>query len=314
MRCIRYSHFGGPDVLEWCEVPLPEPGPGQVRLRVAGAGVNPIDYKTRSGLGFAAQALGASFAFVPGYDVSGVVDALGEGVDDRVFGEALYGMVNFPLPAGAYSEFVVAAVSDLAPAPTRVSLAQAAGLPLAGMTAWQALFDVGQLQAGERVLVLAGAGGVGHLATQLAAWKGAHVSATASAAKHDFLRQHGVQQPLDYRDPVALQQSGPWDLILDLMGGAVGVQALDWLADGGRLVTVPTNTAAQLLERGTAAGRRVLAIRVQPSADQLGELAKWVDAGQLRLHVSATLPLRDASHAHTLIEQGHVQGKLILVP
>lgn len=314
MRQIFYSRFGGPDVLQLEHVAIPQPGPGQVRVRVAGCGVNPIDFKTRSGLGFVSQLLGQHFHFVPGYDASGVVDALGEGVTALAPGEAVFGMVNFPLSTGGYAEYVIAPVEQWVRAPAAMPLAHAGGLPLAGLTAWQALFDVGALQAGERVLVLAGAGGVGHLAVQLAAWKGAQVSATASAANHDFLRRHGVVNPLDYRDPAAIAQSGPWDLILDLMGGTVGEQALDWLAAKGRMVTVPTNTAAQLLEKGNAVGRTVVAIKVMPDPAQLKALATLVDQDALRLHVSAALALEEAASAHEKIEQGHVRGKLILVP
>lgn len=314
MRCICYRRFGGPEVLQLDEVPLPQPGPGEIRVRVAGCGVNPIDFKTRAGLGFVSQVLGAAFTFVPGYDVSGVVDAIGEGVASHAPGAPVFGMVNFPLPAGCYAEYVVAPVTQWAAAPTAIPLAHAGGLPLAGLTAWQALFDVGGLQAGERVLVLAGAGGVGHLAVQLAAWKGAQVSATASPGNHAFLRRHGVTLPLDYHDAAAIAGSGPWDLIVDLMGGTVGEQALAWLAPGGRMVTVPTNTAAALLQAGAAAGKIVRAIKVTPDTAQLAQLAALVDQGLLTLHVSAALQLEEAASAHATLEQGHVKGKLILVP
>ena len=140
------------------------------------------------------------------------------------------------------------------------------------------------------------------------------MSATASPANHDFLRRHGAALALDYRDPVAVGQHGPWDLILDLMGGAVGEQALGWLAPNGRMVTVPTNTAAQLLEKASGMARKVLAIKVQPDIAQLAQLATLVDNGQLRLHVSAALALEEAASAHEKMQQGHVKGKLILVP
>lgn len=314
MRRIFYTRFGGPDVLQLEHVPIPQPGPGQVRVRVAGIGINPIDFKTRSGLGFVSQMLGQRFHFVPGYDASGVVDALGDGVSGWALNDAVFGMVNLPLASGAYAEYVIAPAAQWARAPASIPLAHAGGLPLAGLTAWQALFDVGGLQAGERVLVLAGAGGVGHLAVQLAGWKGAQVSATASAANHEFLRRHGVTHALDYRDPATIAQHGPWDLILDLMGSAVGEQALDWLAEKGRMVTVPTNTAAQLLEKGSAQGRRVLATKVMPNTPQLEQLAMLVDQGRLRLHVSGAFALEEAASAHEKIEQGHVKGKLILLP
>lgn len=312
MRCIRMTRFGGPEVLELHEAPLPLPGPGQVRLKVAGAGVNPVDYKTRSGLGWAAQALGSAFSFVPGYDVSGTVEALGEGVSGRVPGDALCGLVNLPLPAGAYAEYLVADAQALVPAPRTVALADAAGLPLAGLTAWQALFEAGQLQPGERVLVLAGAGGVGHLAVQLAHGAGARVSTTASAANHVFLRERGAEQVLDYRVP-GWEQAGPWELILDLMGGSVGEQALAGLAPGGRQISVPTNTALALQQQGAAQGKTVRGLLVRPDRDILQRLVDQVDSGALRLHVQ-TVPLAQAADAHRRLEAGHVRGKQVLVP
>lgn len=314
MRRIFYTRFGGPDVLQLEHIPIPSPGPGQVRVRVAGIGVNPIDFKTRSGLGFVSQRLGQRFHFVPGYDVSGTVDALGDGADEWALNDPVFGMVNFPQGSGAYAEYVIAPATQWARAPASIPLAHAGGLPLAALTAWQALFDVGGLQAGERVLVLAGAGGVGHLAVQLAHWKGAQVSATASVANHEFLRRHGVTHALDYRDPATIEQLRPWDLILDLMGGAEGERALGWLAEKGRMVTVPTNTAAQLLEKGGVLGRSVLTIKVIPNTSQLKTLAALVDQHALRLHVSGAFALEEAASAHEHIEQGHVKGKLILVP
>ena len=221
---------------------------------------------------------------------------------------------RFPLPAGAYGEFVVADAKQWARAPTAIALAHAAGLPLAGLTAWQALFEVGALQAGERVLVLAGAGGVGHLAVQLAVEKGAIVSATASPRNHEFLRSQGVTLALDYADAESISRHGPWDLILDLMGGSIGEQALPWLAENGRMVTVPTNTAAQLVQKGAALGRMVLAIKVTPNTSQLAELAARVEQGKLHLHVSGAFALEEAGSAQQQLERGHVKGKLILVP
>ena len=170
--------------------------------------MNPIDFKTRSGLGFVSQTLGQRFHFVPGY-VSGVVDALSDGVSQWAPGDAVYGMVNFPLLPVPARNMWWRMREPGARAPQSI-LAHAGGLPPCGLTAWQALFDVGGLQSGERVLVLAGAGGVGHLSVQLAAWKGAtSVSATASPANHDFLRRHGAALALDYRDPCAVDHMAP---------------------------------------------------------------------------------------------------------
>ncbi len=314
MRHIFYSRFGGPEVLQQAQTDLPQPGPGQLRIRVAGIGLNPIDFKTRQGLGFVSQSLGQRFHFVPGYDVSGVVDALGPDADHCKLGDAVIGMVNFPLGGGAYSEYVVAPASEWVLAPQSIALAHGAALPLAGLTAWQALFEVGRLQAGERLLVLAGAGGVGHIATQLGQWCGAHVSATASEANGDFLRRHGVSVAMDYHLASWAENQPPWDLILDLMGGAVGLQALELLADGGRMVTVPTNTAPQLLQTGETRGKTVLAMTVSPNAAHLRQLVSLVDRGHLRLHISAAFSLDEVATAHEQLESGRTRGKLILVP
>ena len=312
MRQIFYTRFGGPDVLQLGHAEIPEPAPGQVLLKVAGCGLNPIDFKTREGKGFVSQTLGQHFRFVPGYDVSGVVVKTGANVSAFGPGDALFGMVNFPLSAGAYADYVVADAAVLAKAPVSLALPHAGGLALAGLTAWQALFDVGALQPGESVLVLAGAGGVGHLAVQLARWKGAQVSATASAANQDFLQQLGAQ-PLDYAAN-NLADHGPWDLVLDLMGGAIGAQAMQWLAPAGRMVTVPTNTAAQLLQQAQSEGRVVRDIKARVDSQQLAQMASLVDQGVLHLHVSGEFPLEQAAAAQAQLAQGHVRGKLILIP
>lgn len=314
MRRIFYSRFGGPEVLQFEQMDVPMPAPGQVRIRVAGIGLNPIDFKTRRGLGFVSQSLGQRFHFVPGYDVSGVIDAVGEGVNERAVGSPVFGMVNFPLGAGAYADYVVVNLNECVPAPQAIPLAHAAALPLAGLTAWQALFDVGQLKAGERVLVLAGAGGVGHLATQLARWKGAVVGATASSANQAFLRRHGVKQALDYQQPDWATSAAPWQLILDLVGGEVGLQAMAGLADTGRMVTVPTNTAAQLVEQGQALGKTVLPMKVSVHPDQLRQIGSLIDHQHLHLHISGAFSLDEAATAQEQLETGRTKGKLILVP
>ena len=313
MRRIFYSRFGGPEVLQLEHTAIPQPGPGQIRVRVAGCGVNPIDFKTRSGLGFVSQTLGQRFHFVPGYDVSGVVDALSDGVSQWAPGDAVYGMVNFPLPAGACAEYVVADAGTWArapqsiPWPTPVVCRLRASLPGRRCSMWVACNPVSGF----------GAGGCGRCRPSFCS---ACCMERRQRERHRIAGQSRFSASSRCRIGTGLSRSRsgwaawPWDLILDLMGGAVGEQALGWLAPNGRMVTVPTNTAAQLLEKASGMARKVLAIKVQPDIAQLAQLATLVDNGQLRLHVSAALALEEAASAHEKMQQGHVKGKLILVP
>ncbi|MBA54482.1 MAG: hypothetical protein CMK89_08515 [Pseudomonadales bacterium] len=316
MQALYYTEFGAADCMQLGDLPLPVVGKGEVLVKVTAAGLNPIDVKTRAGKGFVAAGLGEreSFCFVPGYDLAGTVETANEAF---AVGSPVIGMVNFPLTkagrgAGACAEYCAAVAADLVAAPKRVELALAAALPLAGLTAWQGLFQHGALQTGQRLLVLAGAGGVGHLAVQLGRSAGAEVGATASASNQDFLHSLGAQVCLDYSRPDALAAAGPWDLILDLMGGEVGRQALDWLAADGLMLTVPTLTAAELVAAGAAEGKRVQGYTVQPNKDQLIQLVELVDQGALNLHISHRLPMAQGPEAHRLLETGHMKGKVIL--
>src|SRR5689334_955208 len=196
MRAIVQHAFGGPEVLELDERPIPDPIATEVRVRVQAAGVNPVDWKTRAGLGAGA---GWGLPLCLGWDVAGVVDAVGPGVTRFAVGDPVFGMPWFPRPAGAYAEFVTAPSRHFARRPEGLGVVEAGGLALAGLTAWQCLVDVARVQPGQRVLVHAGAGGVGHLAVQIAKARGAHVIATASAAKHDLLAELGVDEAVDYR-------------------------------------------------------------------------------------------------------------------
>ncbi|WP_290584034.1 NADP-dependent oxidoreductase [Ketobacter sp.] len=309
MQALYYSRFGAADTLTLGALPMPEPAPGEVLVRVAAAGLNPIDVKTRAGKGFVAAQLGTAFRFVPGYDLAGEVASQHP---DWPAGTAVVGMVNFPLRGGACAEYCAVEAGVLVAAPRRIPLADAAGLPLAGLTAWQGLFQHGALTSGQRLLVLAGAGGVGHLAVQLGRWAGAEVAATASKGNLALLGELGAHHCLDYGQPDVLEAAGPWDLILDLMGGDVGLQALDCLAPEGLLLTVPTLTAATLEAAGAARQRRVRGYTVQPDAAQLEQLVALVDRGDVTLHISQRFPLAQGAEAHRLVEGGHVQGKVIL--
>ena len=309
MRAIVQHSFGPPEVLEMEERPLPEPWATEVRVRVEAAGVNPVDWKTRAGLGAAAR---SGLPLTVGWDVAGVVDAVGPGVTRFAVGDPVFGMPWFPRQAAAYAEFVTAPSRHFARRPDGLSAVEAGGLPLAGLTAWQCLVDIAEVKPGQRVLVHAGAGGVGHLAVQIAKARGAHVIATASAAKHDLLAELGVDEPVDYRSRQFEEVLEPVDVVYDLIGGDVAVRSLQVLQPDGIMISLPSAAAGAAVEAGRARGLRTTGMLVEPDGDGLQELAALVDTGAVRVRVAETFPLDRAADAHRLGEQGRTAGKIVL--
>jgi NADPH:quinone reductase-like Zn-dependent oxidoreductase len=309
MRAVSQDRLGPPGVLRVVSVPRPVPGGTEVLVRVLAAGVNPVDWKTRADGG----RLGRP-PFILGWDVAGVVEAVGEGVTRFAVGDRVFGMPWFPRQAGAYAEYLACPSRQLAAIPGSVSDAQAAGLPLAGLIAWQSLIDTAAVTAGSRVLIQAAAGGVGNLAVQIAKQAGAYVIGTAGPGDQGFLAGLGVDQPVDYtRTNLAGQVAGV-DVVLDLVGGAVGVASVPVLRDGGLLISVPSATDLGPL-RAAAAGRvRVIGILVEPDRTGMDAIAALASAGKLRQRIARTLPLDQAAHAHELGESGRAGGKMILLP
>jgi NADPH:quinone reductase-like Zn-dependent oxidoreductase len=309
MRAIVQNAFGGPEVLEVEDRPIPEPTATEVRVRVQAAGVNPVDWKTRAGKGIAAQ---WGLPLTVGWDVAGIVDAVGPGVTRFAVGDPVFGMPWFPRPASAYAEFVTAPSRHFARRPDVLGAVEAGGLSLAGLTAWQCLVDVARVQAGQRVLVHAGAGGVGHLAVQIAKSRGAHVIATASAAKHDLLADLGVDEAVDYRGQKFEEVVEPVDVVYDLIGGDVSVRSLDVLRPDGVMIILPSAAAAAAVDAARERGLRAVGVVVEPDGDGLEELAALVESGGLRVLVDETFPLDRAADAHRLGEQGRATGKIVL--
>jgi NADPH:quinone reductase-like Zn-dependent oxidoreductase len=305
MRAIRQLSLGGPEVLELVDVPRPEPGPTEVLVRVVAAGVNPVDWKVRARGGFLGEP-----PFTVGWDVAGVVEELGRGVTRFAPGDRVFGMPWFPREAAAYAEFVTAPSRQLARTPDGLDDVGAAALPLAGLTAWQALVETAGAGPESRVLVLAAAGGVGHLAVQIAKARGAYVIGTARAEKHPFLASLGVNEAIDYTTGPLAGRLRDVDVVLDLVGGEAAEDALPTLRDGGTLVTV-TGDAGRLRE--LAAGRiRVAGLLVEPDRAGMEALAALAADGVLRPHVSAAFDLADAARAHEAMETGRTLGKLVL--
>lgn len=312
MRHVIYDRFGGPEVLQVVQSPVPAPAGGQVLVRVHGAGMNPIDWKTRKGLGFAARQIEHSLPWTPGYDIAGEVVAVGDEVTTLTPGDRVMGMVGFPAAGGGYAEYALAAADELAIVPEELDLVAAGALPLAALTAWQALFEVAKLESGQKILIHAGAGGVGHLAAQFALERGAHVIATASAGNRDFLAELGVHEVIDYRTTDILEECYGLDVVLDLIGGDTGKRSLQTLGEQGVLVTIPTVTADEIISAAEAMGLRAHGMTVRPDVFHLDEIAELIEDGDVRIHIEEAFPMTAVAQAHGLLEGGHVRGKLVL--
>jgi len=306
MKAVCIYSYGGPEVLVYEDAPRPHPDDGEVLIRVHAAGINPVDWKIREG--HLKEMLHHTLPLVLGWDVSGVVEALGSGVTRLKVGDEVFSRPDISRD-GAYAEFIVIKESEVALKPRSVDHLHAAALPLAGLTGWQSLFDAGGLLAGQRVLIHAAAGGVGHVAVQLAKWKGAHVIGTAAARNHDFLRKLGVDQVIDYDTERFEEAMQPVDLVFDTMGGEIQQRSWKVLKRGGILVSVISPPSAEV---AAAHGARQAFVFTQPNAAQLAEIAKLADAEKLKAIVETILPLSDATRGQELSERGHTRGKIVL--
>jgi len=306
MKAVCIYGYGGPEVLVYEDAPRPHPGDGEVLVRVHAAGINPVDWKIREG--HLKEMLHHTLPLILGWDVSGVVETAGAGLARLKVGDEVFSRPDISRD-GAYAEFIVIKESDVALKPKSIDHLHAAALPLAGLTAWQTLFDAGGLAAGQRVLIHAAAGGVGHVAVQLAKWKGAHVIGTAAAKNHEFLRKLGVDQVVDYNTERFEEVVQPVDVVLDTIGGDTQERSWKVLKRGGILVSIaappPAATAA-------AHGVRQAFVFTQPNAGQLAEIARLADAEKLKAIVETILPLSDATRGQELSQRGHTQGKIVL--
>lgn len=308
MKAITFARYGGSDVLELAEIDTPEPGPGEVRIAVAAAGVNPLDWKIRAG--YLAEFMPLTFPFVPGNDVAGTVDAVGEGVTAFSVGDAVFAMTEMHR-GGAVAEHVTVAADLAAPLPSGADLTAAAAVPLAALTAWQALVTHGAVQPGERVLAHAGAGGVGSFAIQIAKARGAWVAATASAGNAELLRRLGADAALDYAAgaPADLLD-GPVDLVLDALGGPSRDASWAALKPGGRLVSLAQPPVGE--EEAATHGVRASSLFVSPSGADLREIAALMEAGSVTPLVDTVLPMTDVAAAHDKSMDGHARGKIVI--
>jgi len=307
MRAISQDSLGGPDVLHEVELPRPVPGLSQIQVAVHAAGLNPTDWKHRARRVFLPDP-----PFVLGFDVSGVVEAIGFGVTLFKPGDEVFGMLPYPNGSGAHAEYVTGPARAFAHKPRDLTHVEAAALPLAGLTAWQALVDTADIRPSQRVLIHAAAGGVGHLAVQIAKARGAHVIGTASAANHDFVRGLGADEVIDYHSTDVAATVRDVDVVLDPLGGESPLRSLATLRRGGILVSL-LGGSPELAERAAAQGVRVAMLLVEADHAGMSAIADLVETGRLRPTVAATFPLAEAAKAHALGETGHTAGKLVLV-
>jgi NADPH:quinone reductase-like Zn-dependent oxidoreductase len=303
MRAAVYDRFGGAEVLEVREVDDPPVGPDTVLVRTRATSVNPVDWKIREG--YLQGAYPHHLPVVPGWDVSGVVEQVGPAVRTGLRpGDEVFGYVRRDDVAhGTTAELVPAPERTVVRKPAGLSFEEAAALPLAGLTAWQSLTEALEVGAGDRVLVHAAAGGVGHLAVQIAVALGAEVVATASPRNHDFVRSLGASEVVDYSaGPVSEQLASPVDAVLDLVGGPALDDAPKQVRDSARI--------ASIIDPGTVLAMGGRYVFVRPDRDGLEALTRLVDEGALRVELATVLPLDEIADAHRLSEEGHVRGKV----
>ena len=307
MRAATQHSLGGPEVLEVVDLPRPQPQTNEVLVRVRAAGLNPTDWKHRAAGRFLGQP-----PFVLGWDVSGVVEAVGVGVARFAVGDEVFGMLSYPYGHGSHAEYVAAPARVFAKKPAGLDHVEAAALPLVSLTAWQMLIDYAQLTPGQRVLIHAAAGGVGHVAVQIAKAHGAHVIGTASGKKHDLLRRLGADETIDYRTEDFTETATDIDVVLDTLGGDTAMRSLRTLAPGGIAVSTVPVGPDDFTTEATRLGVRALRMLVDSSHADLTAIAGLVDAGQLRPEIAATFPLEDIAAAHRLGETGRTTGKIVV--
>jgi len=329
MKAVRLHQFGGPDVLRYEEAPRPEFKSGEVRVRVHAVGINPPDWYLREGYKTLPPDWrpAVPLPVIPGTDVSGVIEAVAPDVHSFCVGDEVFGMVRFPSfgESAAYAEYVAAPASDLALKPSGIDHTQAAGAPMSLLTAWQFLVELGHdqpnpLQAashrpvpldGKTVLVNGAAGGVGHLAVQVAKLKGAHVIAVASSGHQSFLREIGADEVIDYTRTRPEDFAHDLDLVVDTVGGLATGRFLRTLKRGGALYPVyPLGFSGA--EQAEKLGVTVSATQVRSNGAQLAQMRALLDARTIRVAIDSTFPLADARQAHERAARGHIRGKIVL--
>jgi NADPH:quinone reductase-like Zn-dependent oxidoreductase len=304
MKAIVYHRLGGPDVLKYEDAPRPSPREGELLVRVRAAGVNPVDAKVRSG-GFGP---GGQFPAIPGYDLAGVVEETGPGATRFKKGDEVFAYLNLRR-AGAYAQYALVKEDEVAAKPRKMSFEEAAAVPLAALTAWQALVETAKLEPGQTVLIHGGSGGVGSFAIQIAKARGARVIATASTRNQQTLKELGADQAIDYTTTKFEDMAKDVDVVLDTVAGETLARSYSVVKKGGIIVSILEPPKKEELSKREIRGKVIL---VRPESGMLAEIGKLIDAGKIKPVVSQVLPLAEAAEAHQQIETGHTRGKIVL--
>jgi NADPH:quinone reductase-like Zn-dependent oxidoreductase len=301
MRAIQAHDYGGPEVLVPGQAPRPEPNADQVLIRLKAAGVNPADWKYRAG--FYKQFMPLQFPWTPGLEGSGIVEAVGANVTNLKKGDEVYGIVN-----GGYAEYALTSANDLQPKPAELTFEEAASIPMGFLTAWGAVIDAANIQAGQRVLIHGAAGGIGAYAVQLAKWKGAHVIGTASAENLGFARSLGADNMIDYNATRFETVLKDLDAVIDTVGGDLPERSFQVIRPGGIFVTI-----AAMLAKDAGKAQNIRAVSTgRASADHLKEASELIKTKQLRPVVGKVFPLAAAPQAQELSETRHGRGRILL--
>ncbi|MCE2572918.1 NADP-dependent oxidoreductase [Motilimonas eburnea] len=311
MKTIQLTQYGKVEIgVQGQEVAMPVAAADEIVIKVAGSSINPVDWKVANGV--LKEVLPITLPVTLGWDVAGEVVEVGKDVTQFTRGDRVYGMPEIG-KHGAFAEYVAVRAADMAPAPSSIPLSQAAAYPLAAQTAWQALFNAGQLNAGQRVLIHAGAGGVGHLAIQFAKAKGAYVITTTSAKNVDFVKQLGADEVIDYQSQDFAQalEASSVDLVFDTLGGEVQQASVEVIKPQGRLVTiVGIDPKAETLAKTKQVNPEFLFVQSAPA--DLATIASLIDSGTVEVTIAQTFPLADVPQALALSEAGRVRGKLVI--
>lgn len=313
MRAVVIDATGGAEQLHGATVARPVPANAEFLIKVVAAGVNPIDVKTRSGRGVAASI--SSFPVILGNDFSGIVVQSPFEAHPIKVGDEVYGMTMVPRFPGTYAEYISVPAMCVARKPRALSHVEAAGVPLAALTAWGAVVDVAKAHEGQRVLIHAGAGGVGHFAIQFAHFFGAHVTTTGSTRNASWLRELGANEVIDYSTTRFEDSVHDVDVVIDLIGNAqdaTGSRSLSVLKPGGLMVSVPTGTWPTLAEDAAAAGVRATGYRVSADGSALAVISRLLESTDVRVFVDQVFDLEAAGEAHAALETGHTRGKIVL--
>lgn len=302
MKAVILNEYGSNDVVQYTDIDRPAPQAGEVLVKVRAAGINPVDWKIRDGLG---KRMGLSLPIHLGGEIAGTVEMLGSDVSVFNEGDAVFGIIG----TGGFAEYAVVKAADLTRMPANLDFVQAAAVPLGALTAWQAMFDLGQLAAGQRLLVTSGSGGVGSLAIQIAKASGAHVTAMASGRNESYVRSLGVDEFIDYTRQPFEQVACDMDVVFDTVGGDTFQRAFHTLKKGGVLVTAVEFPKEEEAQRY---GVRAARVFCKPNVGQLEDIRNLVEGGQLKAHVGTVLQLADIWEALELSQTGRTRGKIVL--